>query len=630
MPADSSQRCPDCGATLPLVDGLCPACVAKNMAALLGGDDAGGAPSTASARPDDWQLAEPVLGAPANRVAKAAPSGNKILPGYELGELLGRGGMGEVFRAHRLADGAEVAVKIAVAATAQKPALTERLAREAAALTTLEHPNVLRVIESGTLADGRFFLVTELAVGGSLAQKLAAGPLPAADVAKFFREIVSAVHAAHRAGILHRDLKPANVLLAGDGHIRLADFSLARLLAADGTPAFSLTGGDVFGTPYYLAPEARRGVAGTDERADIFSLGVLLHEMFTGRVPIGNYVPASRVAGVPAAVDTLIARCLAEDPAARPPDAATLLAEFERALLDRPARKNFLLVVAGLLLVAAIFSFVKNSHPAPAAVAPTVENKFSIHASRSQPWVNSLGQKFVPAGSSNLLFSVWETRRQDFEPFAAQASPLISRSDARWRHPAGNPGSNCPVNFVDFPAAQEFCAWLTQRERASGIIGTNDFYRLPNDVEWSLAAGLPEEPGGTPEDRALAMRDRRAYYAWGRTWPPPVSGIPANFAGAETVDVGLPSQLRSRDAWPRRAPVGSFTANEFGLFDMSGNVAEWCDSNFNRTTDEKVLRGGAWNQSTPSALNLTTRQHALPVAALPEAGFRVGLQLESK
>lgn len=553
-----------------------------------------------------------------------------ILPGYELGELLGRGGMGEVFRARRLADEKAVAVKIAVAATAQKPALTERLAREAAALTTLEHPNVLRVIESGTLADGRFFLVTELAVGGSLAQKLEAGPLPAADVAKFFREIVSAVNAAHRAGILHRDLKPANVLLDGDGHIRLADFSLARLLAADGTPAFSLTGGDVFGTPYYLAPEARRGVAGTDERADIFSLGVLLHEMFTGRVPIGNYVPASQVARVPAAVDALIARCLAEDPAARPPDAAALLAEFERALQARPARKKFLLVVALSLLVAAVFPLVKIFHLPPAAAAPLAEKKFSIRASRSQPWVNSLGMKFVPAGSSNLLFSVWETRRQDFEPFAAQAAPMILRSDARWRHPAGNPGPDCPVNFVDFPAAQEFCAWLTQRERASGVIGPNDFYRLPNDVEWSLAAGLPEEPGGTPEDRAAAMRDRRAYYAWGRTWPPPASGLAANFAGAEVAAIGMQSQLRQHDDWPRTAPVGSFPANEFGLHDLSGNVAEWCDSNFNRTTDEKVLRGGAWNQSSPSALSLTTRQHALPVAALPEAGFRVGLQLESK
>ena len=73
--------------------------------------------------------------------------------------------------------------------------------------------------------------------------------------------------------------------------------------------------------------------------------------------------------------------------------------------------------------------------------------------------------------------------------------------------------------------------------------------------------------------------------------------------------------------------MGSFAANEFGLHDLSGNVAEWCDSNFNRTSDEKVLRGGAWNQSGPAALSLTTRQFALPVAALPEAGFRVGLQL---
>ncbi len=600
--AEPGPKCPVCGSTLPSVEGLCPVCVAKNMAALL---DNGG------------------------------PREN-IVPGHELGAPLGRGGMGEVFRARRIADGREVAVKIAASGTASNPALMERLAREAAALKALDHPNILRVLESGTLADGRFFLVTELAAGGNLAQRIKAGPLPPAEVARLFREILQAVIAAHRAGILHRDLKPANVLLASDGRALLADFSLARL--PDATPGLSLTGGDVFGTPYYLAPEARAGSSHTDERSEIFSLGALLHEMLTGRVPIGQYVPASKVTRVPPAMDRLIARCLAEAPDQRPPDAATLLQEFERAFAnDRSRRRRMfaaLLLAAGPIIAYVFIILLYYAQPRPPAsatafapVATNVQPSALSPPNSTHPWVNSLGMRFVSAGSSNILFSIWETRRRDFEEFAKEATPRIASFGARWRQPLGDSNSNCPVSFIDLPTAHDFCEWLTRRERTGGIIGSNDLYRLPTDPEWSQAAGLPNEPGQTPEARETAMRERRGYYAWGRGWPPPDTGIPANFAGAEALAIGTSTELRQRDNWPYLAPVGSFPPNEFGLYDMSGNIAEWCNSTWNRESDDKVLRGGAWNQSSPAALNLITRQHALPVLLAPGSGFRIVLEV---
>ena len=583
-----TQRCPDCGSALATIDGLCPACLARNMAALLSQES-----SSSDAPP---------------------------IPGYELGPLLGRGGMGTVFRARRIADGTEVAVKVAMVNSAQAAALMERLAREAAALARLEHPNILRVLDSGTTGDGRFFLVTELAEGGDLAQRLEAGPLTATKAAQLFRETASAVQAAHEAGILHRDIKPANVLLDATGSARLADFSLARLLQADGSPAFSLTGGgDVFGTPYYLAPETRRGAATIDARADIFALGVLLHEMLTGRVPIGHYVPASQVANLPPAVDALIARCLAEDPAARPADVQTLLKEFDQAWKARsPFPKSTLLItVAAIVILSPLVFLFKPGGPRSSA---------AVQATRSRPFVNSLGMQFVPAPGTAVLFSIWETRRRDFAAFASNAPDRVARAEAAWRNAPGQPTPEHPVSSVDLPTALLFCDWLTMQERALGRIGSNDTYRLPTDEEWSRAAGLREETGATPQERDAAMSRGRGYYAWGRTWPPPERGIPANFAADEANDVGRRSQLRSRDAWAYTAPVGSFPPNDAGLFDMSGNVAEWCDSAWNQSGEEKVLRGGSWNQSSPAALRLTTRQSALPVGHMPGAGFRVVLQ----
>lgn len=539
--------------------------------------------------------------------------------------------MGRVYFARRCVDDTEVAIKLAFSSGGPSPELTERLAREASALAALDHPHVVKVLDSGSLPDGRFYLVTELATGGTMAERLRAGPLAPAEVAARFSEIVLAVGAAHAAGILHRDLKPANILLDAGGGVRLADFSLARMVEPGLPPSQSLTGGDVFGTPYYLAPEARKGMASLDERADIFSLGVLLHEMLTGRVPIGHYLPASELAGVPKAVDALIARCLAEDPERRPADAGTLLEEFHRAWKG-PSRSRKLVFALGLVvtLVLVAVSFVPGwLRPRGVdGVGPLKNARVSAaQATRSQPFINSLGMKFVPVPASNLLFSVWETRRRDFEAFAPQASARIAGAEARWRHPPVPAGADEPVCFVDWPAAREFCAWLTTRERVLRKIGSNDVYRLPSDAEWSLAAGLPEESGQTPEERELRMRESRPHYPWGRTWPPPETLIQANFAGSEATDLGARTGVRFKDPFPHTAPVGSFPPNEFGLHDISGNVAEWCDTTWNRTSDEKVLRGGSWDQAGPGPLNLTYRQHLLPVVGLPGSGFRVVLQL---
>ena len=556
------------------------------------------------------------------------------VPGYELGPCLGRGGMGEVFQARRLADDSSVAVKLALPGAQHDSRLVERLTREATALARLDHPRVLRVLDSGFTREGRFFLVTPMADGGDLAQLLRTGVLPLGAALEVFRQVLGAMAAAHRAGILHRDIKPANILLDGQGGVWVGDFSLARVTTPDAVGGVSVTAtGDVFGTPYYLAPEVRHGMTGVDARADVFSLGVLLHELLTGRVPIGQYQPASRTARVPQAVDELIARCLAESPADRPADAGVLLEEFEAALRFRvPIGAKWALAALLAVTTALIWQWTKPTPVSVSAVpvAPTNANSVfpsPARASREQPWTNSLGMKFVPVSGLPVLFSVWETRRGDFAAFAAHGPIQVSATNAPWRTPPGPAEPQHPVTAVDYQAARAFCDWLTARERAEGRLLPAESYRLPTDEEWSRAAGLPRESGDTPEERERAMASDRGHYAWGRAWPPPADGIRANFHAAEATGFGGRSQLRHDDGWPFTAPVGSFPANGFGLHDMSGNAAEWCSTRWNTRTDELVLRGGSWDQSEPESLNLSTRQPALPVMRRPGFGFRVVLEV---
>ena len=577
-----SVACARCGGRLAEIDGMCPRCVARSLT-------------------DFFKSAAP-----------ASPVPDVEVPGYTLGPVLGRGGMGVVFRAVREADGSTCAVKVMPVRGGVE--LAERFRREAAALATLEHPHILRIFGSGVCSDGACFLAMEEATGGDLARRLEKGPLPAGVALRLFREIAAAIGEAHRCGLLHRDIKPANVLLAAEGDdaaALVADFSLAKLLDDGGPGHITLTmSTQVFGTPYYIPPEARRGGV-VDARGDIFSLGVLLHEMLTGRLPIGQYVPASKVADIPAGVDRLIARCLQEAPAQRPASTAVLLSELERALHPPVARRIAIAAVCAIAVAAGLHALPKKQ-PAPEVPA-------------TGPFINSLGMKFVPVPGNRAWFSVWETRRSDLEAFWAARKLPRDGAQALWLHPPGNVTADHPANPVNFITASDFCLWLTEKERAEKIIGPNAVYRLPDDVEWSRAAGIGSEPGDSPEQRHLSGGDKgHAFYPWGRTWPPPGGGIEANFAGQESVNA--PEKLPHRDAFPATAPVGSFAANAYGLHDLGGNVSEWVISPWNETSRERVIRGGSWNQGTPESLRLDARQHAHPGNAGTGVGFRIVLE----
>ncbi len=235
----------------------------------------------------------------------------------------------------------------------------------------------------------------------------------------------------------------------------------------------------------------------------------------------------------------------------------------------------------------------------------------------SSPWTNSLGMKFVPV--DDVLFSIWETRVKDFEAFCE------ATGRGRDRAPFEESGDH-PVSRVNWKDTQEFCAWLTEKERSQGIIGSDQYYRLPTDLEWSHAAGLEGETGDTPEARDSAVSKT---YPWGSEWPP-------SKGAGNIADRSASSQLKStvdsyKDGYVRSAPVGSFSANSLGIFDLSGNLWEWCQDAYGgkgRLRNWRVMRGGGWSTNRREQLLSSYRNVIDPDSRGLLYGFRCVLARE--
>lgn len=248
---------------------------------------------------------------------------------YQLGQLLGQGGMGAVYRSFHPVLNQPVAVKVMQNTLAADPQAQQRFLREAQVVAGLAHPNIVNIFDVD-IQDGRPYIVMEYLDAGSLADRLQAGPLTLAAALQLAAPLADALEYAHQRGLVHRDLKPANVLLRPDGSPVLADFGLARPVQADSAAQITATGA-VMGTLAYMAPEQFSGQP-TDARADIYSFGVMLYEMLTGRLPftgdsaqimyghLQQPPPSLRVArpDLPDSIEQLVQRMLSKDPAWRP------------------------------------------------------------------------------------------------------------------------------------------------------------------------------------------------------------------------------------------------------------------------------------------------------------------------
>ncbi|MGA9520904.1 MAG: serine/threonine-protein kinase [Myxococcaceae bacterium] len=257
------------------------------------------------------------------------------IPGFDLTELLGRGGMGEVWRAHQRSLGRTVAVKLLPPDLAKDREFVTRFEKEATALAALSHPHITQIIDRG-VAGEHYFFVMEYVEGRSLREVLNTGRPSPQESLRLISQVLRAIECAHEKEIIHRDLKPENILLDARGHVKVADFGLAGMRG--GEERLQLTATAVaMGTINYMAPEQRRDARNVDARADLYAVGVVLYELLTGELPIGRFrLPSERVPGLDPRLDPVVASLLESDPMERCRSAAEALAAIGALLSGSP------------------------------------------------------------------------------------------------------------------------------------------------------------------------------------------------------------------------------------------------------------------------------------------------------
>lgn len=377
-PSGVTTTCPQCGVTL---DALTTACARCGAVITGGGHD----------------------GERAERVRQRLQA--QIGDAYRLGALIGRGGMGIVFRAREVALDREVALKVLAFDPLLNPEAFTRFEREARLAARLDHPHIVPIFAVGQ-GDGAAFYTMRFVRGGSLETLIAEKGAIAPDAAiRLLGEVAAALDYAHGQGIVHRDIKPANILLSEGGHAMVADFGIARAFAGDAVTSTSGSHTGVVGSPAYMAPEQWRGDK-PDGRADQYALAVLAFELFSGlrpfrdvsmqellRMHLNEQPPAldSVRQGLPPSVGQAILRAMAKEPADRFPSvsafvaalsdrgAATATSVPRRAAPELPAPHrgrqwlgNALAAVLVLTAVAVgVNQLSKSPDPVPSAVAPT-------------------------------------------------------------------------------------------------------------------------------------------------------------------------------------------------------------------------------------------------------------------
>ncbi|HEY8901411.1 MAG TPA: DUF4019 domain-containing protein [Chthoniobacterales bacterium] len=366
-----SSFCPQCGAALS-TGGICATCAANFLQ---------GEPTVAPGEP----FVPPSVEELAAR-----------FPRLEILELIGRGGMGAVYRARQRELDRIVALKILPPGIGDDPAFAERFAREARALARLNHPNIVTLFEYGRAEDGSYFFLMEFVDGLNLRQLLAAERVSPREALAIVPQICDALQFAHDHGIVHRDIKPENILLDRGGRVKVADFGLAKLIGSVAedpgermTTSGELTGaGRVLGTPSYMAPEQTAQPDAVDHRADIYALGVVFYQMLTGELPERQIEPPSRKVRIDVRLDEVVLRALEKNPDRRYSQASVLKTQVEEirgtAELEdhphtggEPPKRGMPLVLGAsvLLLLGLVAMFLMRSgQPSEKAQEPPVEN----------------------------------------------------------------------------------------------------------------------------------------------------------------------------------------------------------------------------------------------------------------
>lgn len=285
----------------------------------------------------------------------------RVLSGrYRVDDLIGRGGMASVYRGYDQTLGRTVAIKILKADLAGDAAFRTRFRLEAQAASRMAHPTIVRVFDAGedveVGVDGHErpvpYIVMELVHGRLLKDVIAAGPVPIDDALRYVDGILEALEYSHRAGVVHRDIKPGNVMITDSGRIKVMDFGIARAVSDSSSTVAETTA--IVGTAAYFSPEQAKGES-VDARADLYSTGVVLYELLTGRPPFRGDTPVAvayqhvseapvppseLTESVPRALDAVVLRALAKDPFQRPQDAAGFREDLDATVEGKEPTKR--------------------------------------------------------------------------------------------------------------------------------------------------------------------------------------------------------------------------------------------------------------------------------------------------
>ncbi len=311
-----ATRCAKCGA--PLAPGAsCASCLLG--LGLQKGADAElfvtGAKETAAPPPSPEELAP-------------------FFPQYEIVELIGRGGMGAVYKALQKGLGRTVAIKVLPGDAAKDPAFAERFAREGRALAKLSHAHIVNIFDSGN-AGGLYYFVMEYVDGTNLRDLVRSKTTTPKQALAIVGQVCDALQYAHEEGVVHRDIKPENILIDRRGRVKIADFGLAKLLGGTTADVTLTRSQQAMGTPHYMAPEQWEKPDEVDHRADIFALGVVFYELLTGELPLGRFALPSQKLSVDVKIDEVVLKTLAKEPSLRYQTASAVRTDVDH-LAARP------------------------------------------------------------------------------------------------------------------------------------------------------------------------------------------------------------------------------------------------------------------------------------------------------
>jgi serine/threonine protein kinase len=633
-------------------------------------------PTCHNTYPDDFSLC-PRDGAPLT--AQATETEAQLAAGlsrrFRLVRRLGAGGMGTVFLAEQIGVGNRpVALKVLNRKLLDDPDFLLRFQNEAGSTGRIHHPNVVTIYESAQSDDGTPYIAMEFLEGESLREVLKQrGALPVTEVAEILQQAARGLNAAHKLGIIHRDLKPDNIILThsdeGELLVKVVDFGIAKLVL--GESATHTTTGILLGTPEYMSYEQASGMKGEklDGRSDIYSLGVVTYEMLTSSLPFHSDTRAGYLSkhlhdaplpfravvpdiGVPAGVESAVMKALVKDRDQRYASALDFARELTSAVQPAPQAEPPLPLPSTRIV----------SPPAPEISQPLPSTKVVRPLEQPPPGINGavrvnpkdrLNYVWIPPGTFMMGCSPGDNECQDVEKPAHQVTitkgfwlgqtEVTVGAYKRFASATGrqmpsepdyagrllNPGWDndaMPIVNVIWDDAQAYCSW------AGG--------RLPTEAEWEYAAraGSTAARYGDLDEIAWYVDNsgRERLDSEGILEIPPGS----DWLSFDKDKGNYDEFLNEYNIGMRE--VGQKRANNFGLFDMLGNVFEWVsdwyDKNYYQSGpsqnpagpasgQHRVLRGGSW-RSSPSYVRVSFRHvFNYPANRLTTVGIRCGGEL---